>query len=197
MPVKTHKRHHHRSVSSKVIAILKDPANVGINFQVGPIQVSPQRLNAIAQAIQDGCITIAVTSAVTGGYDATYAAAKNTFTLSSAHITSITDKALIIHEAVHAICDQDRLTFRQALGEVAAYTAQALYYRLHESDYTKRIGVSEAKMDEVFKTAFALADAILLGQKDYRKEIEAVAKAVRHAPKYNGIRGTKFVGDGV
>lgn len=168
---------------------LNDPANAVINFQIGTIQVSPTRLSKVAGAIKAKKIKVEVGG--TGSFSATYEAARNTLTVASPDVNSELTKALIVHEAVHAICDLEKMTYDAVDGEAAGYTAQALYFRKH---YGKQrlSGMGDMKLDAVLATAFDLADSILGNATEYRAAlINSLRKAIAQTTHYSGISGRK------
>ncbi|CAN5195131.1 hypothetical protein BH20ACI1_BH20ACI1_01080 [soil metagenome] len=106
---------------------------------------------------------------------AEYISKNNTMYLGFTSTMEETNKAIIIHEATHAVCDMLKMNLMIADSEVMAYVAQCQYI------YTKsnyRIEGSTKSKDAIFAAAWSVAAMIQKGQTpsdaDYLKVRQAV-----------------------
>jgi hypothetical protein len=177
-----------------VINTLCEPTNSVLNFHLGGIFVTPARFKGVADAIKAGKISVEIGG--TGGFSAFYQSSGNTLTLGSTDLSTDSKRALVIHECTHAICDLQGIRFRAVNGEAAAYTAQALYFRMH-GHAADRLVASDVKTDAVFAAAFDVADWFLrLKRGEIGKLVTTLRQAILGTALYGGIKGVIRNGDG-
>jgi hypothetical protein len=109
-----------------VLSVLEDPGILmRIRFSVGPLTVSYEEYQNVAEYIKDDDIQVIPGTGSVAFYDGRL----------NAIITQkegrkpldYTDRAQILHECTHAIADVNELDMRRLEDEVAAYLAQDLY----------------------------------------------------------------------
>jgi len=117
------------SLQERVAAVFQGARIDRIDFRLEAVQVSPQRLRAVGEAIRQGRITVAVSD--TGSLlAAAYTPHRNRMTLGNANVpNTFTGQATILHEGVHALVDMYRVSIPVLVDEVAAYLAEVIYWR--------------------------------------------------------------------
>lgn len=106
-------------------------------------------------------------------------------------------KALVVHEATHAVCDMLKLSMKRGDSEAMAYIAQCQYWKANISNDRLEGNVIGDEDDLVFEAAWNIACAIQAGQSvpstDYDKLQAALAannsykKHINERPAYDGI----------
>ncbi|MEP6924551.1 MAG: hypothetical protein ABI954_08805 [Pyrinomonadaceae bacterium] len=115
---------------------------------------------------------------------AEYDYGNNTLYLGFTEATSLTRKALIVHEATHACYDLLKTKMSVADSESIAYIVQCQYARANSSDPSQRlIGNTDAK-DKVFELGWAIAGKILAGNSPTPSECNEMREAVSKHPYY-------------
>lgn len=143
---------------------LADPAIKKIVFDQGGMSVRPSCFAEVAKAITGGRIKVVVVKnlSTTGVYDA----AVDRIELKSAEVTSVTRKALIVHECLHAWMDIAAIkNMKVKTSEAAAYLAQCIFARAKASDPKDeeiRLYSEDDKMDKVFAKAWSMAGEVVL-----------------------------------
>ena len=179
------------SIECNVIAILEDPVVRRINFRLPRTQGSPEvpvygnGYRVIARGIHNRNIKVSHNILLeqfgAGNYDEKYDWLRLPFT------TAITfaEKALVIHEATHALLDYHRQPLRKSISEAAAYIAQAMYLKLknawHELQFTNR------PSDFILASAYQIALRILTTPGAYNvtsEELQKLIEDIRQTPIY-------------
>jgi hypothetical protein len=115
----------------QVLSLLNDPDLAKIKFSVGPIVVTAAEFSNLADYFEDDDIK------VVPGAQAHHAKYERDLKQLQvdAKVTSlptIEERALILHECVHAIVDVRGLRVPVLTDEVAAYTAQVMYIQIKD-----------------------------------------------------------------
>ncbi len=122
--------HARDALARRVADVFIGPRIQRIDFHLGGLHISPQRLGSVGQAIRQGRIRVEVAS--TGSMlSAAYSPHHNRMTIQSEQVLSeVTGQAGIVHEGVHALVDLFRATSTTVLSdEAAAYLAEVIYLR--------------------------------------------------------------------
>ena len=173
-----------------VAAIFEGPQIARIHFRLGRLEVSPQRLRGVGQAVRKGRIKIAV--AKTGNLlSAAYSPHGDTLTLPSDNIASVSSRAAVLHEGVHALVDMYKCKEVTVLNdEAAAYLAEAIFLRASHS----WINGGAAEM-AIYDAADKVAKAHdLYGKPGVRLSTDDVADlraAIHKHPAYSGVGATQ------
>lgn len=151
-----------------VSAILYESAVEAIDFHLQGLHVSGPLIKQVGHAIKRGDIELYEDSSLEG--DAMYVPDEDTLYFRSGDqkdYTSIPDKSLIVHEAVHAVIDMNKATSTTILtSEVAAYLAQIVYQLA--SGYDVRVWTrnnSGTELGKIYACALALIDKFKMAQK--------------------------------
>ncbi len=123
---------------------------------------------------------------------AEYDTGTNTFHLGFTDATSLSRKALIVHESVHAVCDVMNLaTMDIGTSESAAYLAQCLYARGNSTDPDPdaRLYSDDEDKDRVFRVGWELAGTLLDGRTPSTADYDRLRDAVNRHPYYRGKAG--------
>jgi hypothetical protein len=117
----------------------------------------------IAYQITQG--KVGVTYSSTLGTKAIYNSTENKFYLGFLSADSESRRALVIHEATHAVCDFQAAKMDVAASESIAYIAQCLYARANttSTDPDARLFSDDAAKDKVFEVAWRIAGKIIGG----------------------------------
>lgn len=128
---------------------------------------------------------------------AEYDYASNTLYLGFKATAELTKKALVVHEAVHAVYDMVKMKMSVADSEAIAYIVQCQYARANStsSDPNDRLFSSDPKKDKVFEIGWRIAGKLLgkdsspLTDDDYRQMRDAVSQHPYYAAKAAGDAG--------
>jgi hypothetical protein len=160
------------ALKTTVTGILNRPCLAKINFSLNGLLVTGARLAVVARAVNEAQIRCIVVSAFTAAgqpakgnvieahYDTDTHAMQ--FERQNYGVTSISERATIVHEATHAMFDlcapADNATQLSIDDEAAAALAAALYVRLCENGHTGGFGM---EIDGPEGQALKLADVII------------------------------------
>jgi len=119
---------------NKILRILKKASNTTqLKFKVYKLTVTPNIFHRVAMAIKQGKIQIVYESRkeyATGAYN--NITNKLSFNKNKVNLDDLFGQAFIVHEAVHASHDVDKLGYIDVVdGETAAYIAQAIYANVY------------------------------------------------------------------
>jgi hypothetical protein len=111
-----------------VITVLDDALVSRITFRFGPVNIAAAGYDAVKAAVQSDRITV-VHIPDLGTNKAVYRYTHNQFRLGFTSLGGSADrKALILHEATHAIFDINATRMKEKQSEAAAYIAQCMYF---------------------------------------------------------------------
>lgn len=120
--------------------------------------------------------------------EAEYKSKNNTMYIGFTSTFEETNRAIIIHEATHAVCDMLKMNMMVADSEVMAYVAQC-QYMVTKSSY--RIEGGNKENDAIFAAAWSVAKMIQNGQTpsdaDYLKVRQAVCADTEYGLKVASI----------
>jgi len=174
------------SLADKVAAIFEGPQAARIHFRLGRLEVSPQRLRGVGAAIRKGRIKIEV--AKTGKLlSAAYHPHGDTLTLGDDKLASVSSRAAVLHEGIHALVDMYKCKEVTVLNdEAAAYLAEAIFLRASHS----WINGGAAEM-AIYNAADQVAKAHDLysrrGVKLSTDDVADLRAAIHKHPAYSGI----------
>jgi hypothetical protein len=115
---------------------------------------------------------------------AEYDYGNNTLYLGFTQATELTQKALVIHEVVHAVYDMVKLKMSVATSESLAYIVQCQYAKANNPNPNKRLEGTTPARDYVFKLAWIIAGKILAGNSPTAEECNNMREAVSKHPLY-------------
>ncbi len=120
-----------------------------------------------------------------------YYSGSDTLEFSFTTASSLTQKALIMHEATHAVLDvMTAPGMKIADSEAMAYIVQCQYARANNTVAGARLGASDTSTadgkaeDKVFKIAWTIAGKILKNKTPKNGDYQKLKKAISKAPKY-------------
>ena len=183
-----------------VLAALADPGIKSVSFDQGGMSVRPSSFAEVAKAIEDTRIDVIVVEKLSSA--GVYDAAKDRIELRAPEVNSITRKALVVHECLHAWMDVRALkNIKVKTSEAAAYLAQCIFARSKADDPKDeevRLYSDDAKMDAVFKKAWAMAGSVVLHKKNPPAgEFSALEDLVAKTASYSHEANDKAKWNGV
>jgi hypothetical protein len=167
-------------------------------FRVNSHEFKPADLAALVTTIALDKIHVKFDASVAG--HAEYDTGTNTFHVAFTAATSLTRKALIIHEATHALCDfNNKSTMDIGESESMAYIAQCQFARLlnTSSDPGVRLMDTPPAKDKVFEVGWGIAGTLLGGGLPGAADIASMRDAVNKHPNYKNNVATKAGYNGV
>jgi hypothetical protein len=174
------------SLATTIAAIFEGPRAARIHFRLGRLEVSPQRLRGVGQAIKKGDIKVKV--AETGKLlSAAYSPHSDTLTVPNDKLASVAAQAGVLHEGIHALVDMYKCKDVTVLNdEAAAYLAEAIYLRAAHS----WVNGGAAEM-AIYNAADQLAKAHdLYSKRGVRLSVDDAADlraAIHKHPAYSSI----------
>jgi hypothetical protein len=162
--------------------VLRDPRIGFINFGLTGYWIYSGLFDAVRERIEAGGIAVySKPSTGTAEYDsyinALFVPLEN----------SITARALIIHECVHAGLDILKAKkIRVVDDESLAYIAQSIYAIKNKTSNPeiRILGSEDYNMNEVFKHAWDLALRLLAGERPANSDFDPLRQAILSTPKY-------------
>lgn len=151
------------------------------SFSFGGVGFTPQVFPILANMIGDK-IKVEYDSSQSGRAEYDYGS--NTLYLGFKSATTLSRKALIIHECVHAVYDAVSQKMSVADSESIAYIAQCQFARANNPNPDERLQSSDSAKDKVFELAWNLAGKILAGDKPSSTEKSDLRAAVSKHPFY-------------
>ena len=181
---------HQAEAKQLILSVLRDPGAAQVKFKIGTFELRAGDLTLVAQGIASGKIT--VIHRPSGGHMASYWAGFNRFVIPYYQNASVHDKALIIHEAVHAAMDIRKTPQTMEQAEAIAYVAQAMYLQQHGLNMGNYVvspsfSVNPANFlgfTGIFSRASAIAADIIAGNDVSVLDLTLLAASFRIAPTY-------------
>jgi len=181
---------HQAEAKQLILSVLRDPGAGQVKFKIGTFELRAGDLTLVAQAIATGKIT--VIHRPSGGHMASYWSGFNRFVIPYYQNASVNDKALIIHEAVHAAMDIRKMPQTMEQAEAIAYIAQAMYLQQHglnmgNSVVSPSFAVNPANFigfTGIFSKASSIAADIIAGNDVSDLDLILLAASFRIAPTY-------------
>jgi hypothetical protein len=105
------------------------------------------------------------------------------------------EKALIVHEATHAVCDMIRMPINNDLGEVMAYVAQCQYFigNFGNPNYTD----PDSNMEAILTEATTIAQNIQSGGTPTAADYESLRAKIAVHKEYKKSAGFRAAFDGI
>ena len=113
-----------------------------------------------------------------------YEWATNTLFVGFQKAYDLGQKAIVIHESVHAVYDMVKMKMTVADSESIAYIVQCQYARANNSNPDDRLYSSDKKKDKVFEIDWNIAGKVLQGYSPTYDECEQMRAAVTRHPYY-------------
>ena len=155
------------------------------SFKVNSHEFKPADLAALVPTIALDKIHVKFDAAVAG--HAEYDVSTNTFHVAFTTATTLTRKALVVHEATHALCDfKNKSTMDVGESESMAYIAQCQFARLLKTDPDPAVRLMDtpATKDKVFEVGWGIAGTLLGGGLPSAGDITDMRSAVNIHPNY-------------
>jgi len=161
------------------------------------VRVDAGLLEKVATAVAQGAIGVKINPGVRrasgGALDAEYSSISKHFTFPHGFLRPVFDEALVVHEAVHAGFDLERIRMPAADDEAAAYIAQCVYL-LH-------VGVEGSPEDEpILAATWPLARLVYGGGIVSEELLPPLREAIWQFPGYehlNADREREYVRTGL
>jgi hypothetical protein len=99
--------------------------------------------------------------------------------------TELSKKALVVHEAVHAVYDMVKMKMSVADSESIAYLVQCQYARANNPNPEDRLFSTNKAKDKVFEIGWAIAGRILEGYSPSIDDCNRMRDAVSMHPFYS------------
>jgi hypothetical protein len=167
-------------------AVIKLLHGVGIGsvwVRVGTIIITPKPIRGVADAIKAGKIAVYHDPhflMAKNQYSAFYDGGYNAMFVGFSDPDTVGRKAVIVHEAVHAVNDiKKRSSIVHIDDEAAAFTAQAMYIRGLGNRPPIRLKTKDTTIDDVYAASFAVADRIFGGMAHPTSEIDTLRDKIR------------------
>ena len=186
------------ALSNDVVGILRDEHCRSMDFFIAGLHVNGSGLGAVAKEIADGGIAVCAREGMStpGRYRATRDELQVQSDLADA-LKDATKRALLVHEAIHALSDLrvSKMTDMQA--EAAAFIAQALYQLKYRQGHKwkSRVPIFVAALDVVVAKKLHEQGGVTVAWDDYatlRKAIQEdpnyKSKDLKASAGYNGIK---------
>lgn len=155
------------------------------SFQMDSVHMVPVFFSTLPPLILTGEIKVKFASV------AAYNSGSDTLEFGFTTASSLSQKALILHEATHAVLDVIMAPgMKIADSEAMAYIVQCQYARANNTVAGARLGASDTSTadgkaeDKVFKIAWSIAGKILKNKSPKNGDYQKLKKAISKAPKY-------------
>ena len=186
------------ALSDDVVVILRDEHCRKMDFFIAGLHINGTGLGEVAKQIADGGIAVCGRDDLKtpGRYRATRDELQVQNDLAGA-LTDETKRALLVHEAVHALSDMRSQKMNDMEAESAAFIAQALYQLKYRGGKTwkSKLPIFVAALDVVVAKQLNEKTGVTVAWDDYtelRKAIQADAnygkKDLNASAGYNGIK---------
>jgi hypothetical protein len=163
-------------------------------FKVGSVHFHPVMFVSLITLIEFGKIHFKFVT-VAGASD--YYSGNNTFEFGFTTASSLSQKALVLHEATHAVLDIVMAPGMKVVdSEAMAYIVQCQYARANNTVAGTRL-VGEGKKDRVFATGWSIAGKLLAGRSPRSEDFRRLSKAISKHPEYKNIYRNAANWDGV
>ena len=182
-----------------VLSVLTMPTVAQLRtFKINGHEFKPAELSALNVQVAADKIHVKFDSTMQG--HAEYDTGTNTFHVGFTAASSLTRKALIVHEATHALCDfQNKSTMDIGESESMAYIAQCQFARMlnTSTDPGARLMDTPANKDKVFEVGWGIAGTLLSGGMPGAADITAMRNAVNIHPNYKDKVGDNAQYNGI
>jgi hypothetical protein len=186
------------ALRQEVAFALAGPVVARVNVLHGGRAVIGRSLAAVGVRVLEGDIGVTIDPSLNSD-EAEYNSGTNTLHLGFRRAPTWTKKALIVHEAVHAVLDMraaSGLTIAES--ESLAYVVQCFYMHEHTPDpTTERLEDDNERKDHVYEIAWGMAAKLARGTQPSATEWLALDHAVRRHPKYKKTAGNTADFDGI
>lgn len=158
------------------------------HFKMGSIYLHPVLFTQLLTLIQFGKVKFKFVAAASGGV---YESGTNTFEFGYTTASTLSQKALILHEATHALLDMMIAPgMKVEDSEAMAYIVQCQYARANNTVAGTRLEGTNKQdpLDKIFSRAWKIAKKISTNRNpkeaDYKKLKEAISKHPKYQSKY-------------
>jgi hypothetical protein len=170
-----------------ITELLSDSHCQAIDFHIAGLHVDGAGLSAVARCIQSGHIALCPR-------DDLSTPGRYRFSRDELHVQSevaddldddVNNRALIVHEAVHALTDMRRVAMSDLQSESVGFITQALYKLLARNGrrWRSRVTIHTAALDLVVAKRLNARRGVRVQFDDY----SSVRRAISEHPHYRGI----------
>jgi hypothetical protein len=183
-----------------VVVTLAEASVKAININLGSVSVSGADFAQVAAAIQNDKISIKFKPDL--GHIAMYYSGDNHMEIPFNNGLGIWQKALIVHEAVHASVDLRKMSLMAEHNEGLAYVAQAVYMAKNGWSFSTDVSfdwdfLSMVSWKMIFQQANRIASLNNSGKPVPQSEINLLYNSIRNANLYRSRAGKTETHDGV
>lgn len=195
------KKRNDRKAKKLVLSTLREALVKKIDFILARTFISGHAFEIVARKIEKGSIKVVYKPEL--GHIANYNFNDNRIEIPYKLKPHIGHKALILHEAVHAIMDIRRSTFAMEEGEAVGYVVQALYLELNGGSIAKTHvrwesdALSYLSWFTIFGQSAKIAKLIKNNKEVTLADTNLLKTAIRNANIYRANAGKKLSLDGV
>ena len=168
----------------------------GLSFAIDGVRIEARQFDQVLEAVEEGRIGIEIDPAIHGALE--YDPTGDVFRFSSTPRATIFHRTSIVHEAVHAVCDIRGKAMDYIFSEMLAFVGAAYYYRRITAKRQQTGGAPPDPVDDVFRTADAIAHKLVHAELIDSSEVRALRRALE-APGsgYSGKVGLNVAYDGI
>lgn len=170
------------------------------SFTFEGYKFNPSNLSLMAYEIRDERMSVVFEPKLKG--KALYNSTENRLYLKVPMPGSLTEKALVVHEITHAVCDFQGKKMDIATSESIAYISQCMFLILN-GNYDpgkpdERVGDWEldphtgeyisGKKDKVFVHGYRIANKVINGESVSQEDMNEMRYAIKNHPTYNNAK---------
>jgi hypothetical protein len=173
-----------------ISTLVGSPAWKVKGFSLGSYKFSPALLTMVGGFFTSGTLHVSYNGSL--GSVAEYDTGSNTMFLGFTSASSLSRRALIVHEGTHAACDLAvAREMDVGVSESMAYIVQCQYARANsdDPDPESRLFSEDAAKDRVFELAWAIAGTLLADGTPTASAYSDLRAAVNRHPYYAGKVG--------
>ncbi len=197
-----------QTTRNAVLGVLADRRIRKLDFRVATYRIQSHHYRQVADRIREGRVDVAHDARLSD--TAEYGPVENTVYLGYIRATHLHQKAHVVHECTHAVCDMLRLNLMDTIvSEAAAYIAQCIFYGadMHPAERRRSSFPDDGRYNSgpIMNSAWRIAHATLLNQEHGRTasgwgvdaDYQALEDAIRNSSLYAKKTGRTSVYDGV
>jgi hypothetical protein len=163
------------SLSDDVFEVLTDPVVAAINFMLHGVPVRGDLFRAVAEVVRHGAIRVEHDRYARGAGEAgRYNQEHDRMALAFDRVRTLRDRAIVVHEAVHAGNDLLARPVFFLDDEAAGYVAEAWYCAAHKQTITS----ADANWAAVYQAAHAVAAEFRSGRLATPAQLDALSGAI-------------------
>jgi len=172
------------------------------HFQYGPHLIAPAHFVVLATRIHFFG-TIAIKHSSTQSSPGQYLSDKNELWFNFKKAETLPERAVVVHEATHAILDMNKAYLSVGDTETMAYVAQCQYARANNEEQGNRLEMRDhegnliPEEDDVFRFGWDIAGTLLSGGTPSQADYQQLKNAVIGHPNYSENYAMQAKNDGI